>query len=138
MWTRLSPYLPPAVIALLTFFAGQELLTLRFAADSPAPAPDHPLLATTFVGLGLPGVLLWGLYRLTRRESRVFVELFWSWLGLSVVVGVASVGITGTWPGPGRLLAWVGGVFLLWCLSLTQTEPGPDPVHLWTGPGAGF
>lgn len=136
MWSRISPYVPPAIVALMTLLAGQELVALRFAADAPARA--DPLLATISLGLGLVGVLLWSIRRLTRRESRILVELFWSMLGMSLIVGVASVGITGVWPGVGSLLAWAGGIFLLWCVSLAATEPGPDPAHLRTGPGAGF
>lgn len=130
MWSRIRPYIPPVIIALLVLAGGQELLSLRFAADAPPTAPDIPLLATVSLGLGIVGILLWALYRLTRREGRIFVELLWSWLGMSVIVMVASVGITGTWPGVGSLLSWAGGLFLLWCLSLTDTEPGPDPAHL--------
>ena len=136
MWSRIRPHVPPAIIVLVTLISGRELVALRFAAD--APAPGDPLLATAALVLGLVAAVVWALYRLTRREGRILVELFWSMLGMSVIVGVASVGITGTWPRVGSVLAWVGGIFLLWCMSLVQTEPGPDPAHLRTGPGAGF
>jgi len=102
VWARISRFLPAAAIVVVTARAVQEVLA-------------HGQ---------------WAVGRLSRREPRLFVEVFRTVLGLFLVVGLTRV--VAASPSPTELAGWALTLGFLWILTLTETEPGPDPEHLRT------
>lgn len=111
VWARISRFLPAAAIVVVTARAVQEVLA---HGQWPAVIP----------------CVAWAVWRLSRRETRLFVEVFRTVLGLFLVVGLTRV--VAAPPSPTELAGWALTLGFLWILTLPETEPGPDPEHLRT------